>query len=552
MRKIISMLTITALVGAFWACSDDDPVTNLAAPVVTAPSSADVQIGTDGTFDFTYTAAAGFKSSAAVAVGGTASVTTDGTAGATDGTITVTFTAGSSAGAGSVTLTVTDNENDTNIATVVFNVTTDPPPPANEVLSGELATQSLTNDRIYELAGRVIVPDGATLTIQEGTIIKGREGEGSLASALIIARGGKIMANGTGTNPIIFTSVLDNIKVGEKAGTNLSETDTGLWGGVIILGNATVSVAGGEAQIEGIPADEDAGKYGGGVAPVNTDNSGEFTYVSIRHGGSLIGANNEINGLTLGGVGSGTKIEYVEVVGNKDDGIEFFGGTVNVTNALVWAQEDDAYDVDQAYTGTIDNVIYIAGPASDHGMEIDGPEDAVNGGFTIQNGSFKGLVGEYADFRSQAQGTVKDLYFFNYRKADDFELDADGSVDPLDATKKLSDNPGVSDNFFGSGAGFTGALTITGLEFNSVVTDDAAAQTLGAIFADKWKLSPNTFTSGADTRTDMNATDQAAANEVTFLAGNSMVTTATKTKGADKSKFTGWTLADIKGQLTDF
>ncbi|MEQ9413141.1 MAG: hypothetical protein RIF39_04890, partial [Cyclobacteriaceae bacterium] len=505
MKKLLSLLIIFALVTTFFACSDDEPA-NLDAPSITAPTAADVQVGTTATLDFAYTAAAGFASSTATATGGTVTVDTDGTDGATSGTISVTFTAGASAAAGSVTLTVTDKEGDSNNVTSVFAVRTEVVIP-NVVLSGVLTgaedgtadnTINLTNDRIYELAGRVVVPDGKILDIQEGTIVKGREGSGSLASALIIARGGKIMAEGTSTKPIIFTSILDNIKVGELAGTNLDAVeDTGLWGGVLVLGKATVAVPTGEAQIEGVPADIDDAKYGGGVSPVDNDNSGTLRYISIRHGGTLIGANNEINGLTLGGVGSGTTIEFIEVVGNEDDGIEWFGGSVNVTNALVWAQKDDGFDIDQAYKGTIDNIIYIAGPESDHGMEIDGPESSVNGGFTIQNGSFKGLVGEYADFRDKAQGTVKDLYFFNYLKSSDLELDADGT--DASASTKNSDNPGVSDNFAGAGAGFTGALVITGLEFNSTVTDDAGAQTLGAIFADKWSKSPNTYTLGVDT-----------------------------------------------------
>ena len=129
------------------------------------------------------------------------------------------------------------------------------------------------------------------------------------------------------------------------------------------------------------------------------DDSGLLQYISIRHGGALIGEGNEINGLTLGGGGSATVIENVEVVGNLDDGIECFGGTVNITNAIVWAQGDDAYDLDQSYAGTIDNFIYIAGIDSDHGLEIDGPESSVNadGKFKLINGTMIGLAAEYAD-----------------------------------------------------------------------------------------------------------------------------------------------------------
>jgi hypothetical protein len=258
-----------------------------------------------------------------------------------------------------------------------------------------------TNDNIYKINQKVVVDAGATLTIQEGTIIKGTPGTGSLASALIIARGAKINAVGTASEPIIFTSSSDNIEVGQTAGTNLDENDRGLWGGLIILGNAPCSFSGNipEAQIEGIPADDTFGLYGG---PDAADNSGVLSYISIRHGGALIGEGNEINGLTLGGVGNGTVINNIEVVANVDDGIEFFGGTVNASNLLVWAQGDDALDIDQAYSGTIDNAVVVLGDFSDHAFEIDGPEGSASGSFTIQNATIIGNTvtenGEYADY----------------------------------------------------------------------------------------------------------------------------------------------------------
>ncbi len=283
-----------------------------------------------------------------------------------------------------------------------------------------------TNDNIYELNQKVVVEDGVTLTIQAGTIIKGKPGTGSLASALIIARGAKINAEGTSTSPIIFTSSSDNIDVGQTAGTNLNESNRGLWGGLIILGKAPCSFKGDltEVQIEGIPADDTFGLYGGAVAD---DDSGVLKYVSIRHGGALIGEGNEINGLTLGGVGNKTIIDNIEVVANVDDGIEFFGGTVNATNLLVWAQGDDGLDIDQAYSGTIDNAVVILGDASDHALEIDGREGTATGAFTLQNltliGNLNTSNGEYADFRSKATGTVKNVYAKGFKDSSDVELD---------------------------------------------------------------------------------------------------------------------------------
>ena len=182
---------------------------------------------------------------------------------------------------------------------------------------------TLTNDTIWTIAGRVTVTNGVTLTIEPGTILKGASGSGSNACALVIARGGKINAQGTAEQPIIFTSIVDNIEVGQLSGTNLSEYDTGLWGGVLVLGNGHICAGAGDviSQIEGIPVSDNNGGYGGSIPD---DNSGIMTYVSIRHGGANIGAGNEINGLSLGGVGSGTIINNIEVIANQDDGIEWF------------------------------------------------------------------------------------------------------------------------------------------------------------------------------------------------------------------------------------
>ncbi len=294
-------------------------------------------------------------------------------------------------------------------------------------VTGAISTNTTwTNDKIYQLNQKVVVEDGVTLTINPGTIIKGSAGTGSLASALIIARGGKINAVGTAQGPIIFTSTSDNIDAGQTAGTNLTSADRGLWGGLIILGKAPCSFSGEleEVQIEGIPADDTFGLYGG-TDPA--DNSGVLRYISIRHGGALIGEGNEINGLTLGGVGNGTVIDNVEVVANVDDGIEFFGGTVNASNLLVWAQGDDGLDIDQAYSGTIDNAVVVLGSTSDHALEIDGREGSATGSFTLQNvtliGNLETSNGEYADFRSRATGTVSNVYAFGFKPSSDVELD---------------------------------------------------------------------------------------------------------------------------------
>src|SRR5690606_37850971 len=133
--------------------------------------------------------------------------------------------------------------------------------------------------------------------------------------------------------------------------------------------------------IEGVPAGLSYGEYGGTDA---ADNSGSLKYVSIRYSGTTVATDSEIQGLTLAGVGNGTTIENIEIFSNKDDGIEFFGGTVNVKNVVVYGQEDDGLDIDQAYAGTIDNALVIQTEKSDSGLEIDGPEGNAVGSFTLK------------------------------------------------------------------------------------------------------------------------------------------------------------------------
>ena len=351
-------------------------------------------------------------------------------------------------------------------------------PYADYTLEGNITSdKTLDASKIWLLKGRVSVESGATLTIPAGTIIKAASGTGADASTLIIARGATIIADGTADAPIIMTSVSDNIEVGgtyPSSGPALNVDTRGLWGGILILGNAPCSFSGDvtELQIEGIPTSDTNGLYGGSDA---ADNSGSVQYLSIRHGGAEIGEGNEINGLTLGGVGSGTKINHIEVVGNVDDGIEFFGGTVNASNLLVWGQGDDAIDIDQAYAGTIDGALVILTAASDHGFEIDGPEGSASGRFTLKNATVigatddcdaEGVDGEMADFRKGATGDVLNILFKDFAGGKDVELDA--SADAATYT--------------------AGTLTFTNIDIMHPVSDGAVCsdvETLDKIFDDK-------------------------------------------------------------------
>ena len=372
--------------------------------------------------------------------------------------------------------------------------TSTPTTPSETVKSGLItADETWTNDKVYILSNKVVVDNGVTLTIEKGTLIKAKAGQGTLASALIVARGGKLMAEGTATEPIIFTSEADNIVKGEKVGTNLTKNDNKLWGGIIILGDAPISAENGdtETNIEGIPAEDGYGLFGGS----NTaHNGGTLKYVSIRHGGISIGEGNEINGLTLGGVGSGTIIENVEIYATLDDGIEFFGGTVNVSKALIFNQGDDGIDIDMNYAGTVSDfaVYHGDGIGTDEGLEIDGPEGSTHttGLFTLSNGICKSMGSEpsAADFKSKAQGNINNVTFVGYgtSKPVKFRTKFDGSCGIKDdAYKHLINNPATlvfTDNIIEASKVYDGDedLSATPPVPTSCPTELAAAQAVAA------------------------------------------------------------------------
>lgn len=203
-------------------------------------------------------------------------------------------------------------------------------------VSGEITTNTTwTNDNIYLLNGFVYVEDGATLTIEPGTIIKGDKAS---KGTLIITKNGTIQAAGTACEPIVFTS-------NEPAGARTY----GDWGGVIILGEAPINLPGGVGIIEGgVDTPEGDGQYGGANP---ADNSGTFTYVRIEFPGIPFLPGNEINGLTMGGVGSGTTINHVQVSYSGDDSFEWFGGRVNSKYMVAYRGWDDDFDTDYGYRG---------------------------------------------------------------------------------------------------------------------------------------------------------------------------------------------------------
>ena len=228
--------------------------------------------------------------------------------------------------------------------------------PTTTTLSGNInTTTTLTSDKVWTLKGYVYVTDGAKLIIQPGTTIISDVAE---KGALCIERGAQIIAEGTATKPIVFTS-------GKAAG----EKSPGDWGGIIILGRAKTNRSS-EPIIEG-----GIGRAFGGTN--DADNSGVLKYVRIEYAGIAAMPNSEINALTLGGVGSGTIIENVQTVYANDDAFEFFGGTVNAKNLYAYATADDDFDFDFGYTGTITNGVakrdpqFVDSGDAGNGVECD-------------------------------------------------------------------------------------------------------------------------------------------------------------------------------------
>lgn len=199
-----------------------------------------------------------------------------------------------------------------------------------------------SNDKTYLLTEPVFVESGARLYIQAGTVIKGKSGADAF---LTISRGAQIFAEGTADEPIIFTAEFDDVNDAK----DLGPADIGLWGGLVICGNAPFEKDGlTEAQAEGVSGTEQRAFYGGND---ENDNSGVLRYVSVRHAGFELGSGDELNGISLCAVGAGTTIEYIEIYANKDDGIEFFGGNAQVKYAVVAFCRDDCFDWDEGFRG---------------------------------------------------------------------------------------------------------------------------------------------------------------------------------------------------------
>jgi hypothetical protein len=228
--------------------------------------------------------------------------------------------------------------------------------PATTTLTGNInTTTTLTSDKVWTLKGYVYVTDGAKLIIQPGTTIVSDVAE---KGALCIERGSQIIAEGTQSKPIVFTS-----------GRPEGQRSPGDWGGIVILGRAKTNRSS-EPTIEG-----GIGRPYGGTN--DSDNSGVMRFVRIEYAGIAAMPNSEINALTLGGVGNGTILENIQTIYANDDAFEFFGGTVNGKNLYAFATADDDFDFDFGYTGMITNGVakrdpqFVDSGDAGNGVECD-------------------------------------------------------------------------------------------------------------------------------------------------------------------------------------
>ncbi|MBT8237622.1 MAG: multidrug transporter [Croceitalea sp.] len=317
----------------------------------------------------------------------------------------------------------------------------DPEPGSQTVnLSGVYTSNLILDTEVeYIITGPVLIADGATLTIPAGMTIKAQPV--GVNAYIAVQQGGRIVADGSATEPIVFTS-------------NASSPSSGDWGGLVICGRAPInSTADGSTDTA---TSEVGGLSYGGNLP--NDDSGIIEYVRIEYAGGAIDGNAELNGLSAYAVGSGTTIDYVQVFEGSDDGFEFFGGTVNASHLVVVNSEDDSIDWTEGFVGSLTDVYVQHGASHDKAFECDG----YNTDFSNESGTFSAptvtnvtVIGandasEAIRLRAGTQGIFTNVVITDFDEA--FDLDGDSGDNPT--------GQGVID-------GFLGVIDVT---FNNVTT----------------------------------------------------------------------------------
>ena len=316
-------------------------------------------------------------------------------------------------------------------------VTPDPTDSTNLELGGTLSEDlTLETDTEYNLTSALIVPDGITLTVNPGVIVSAISGADVYIAVL---QGGKIMAEGTSSQPIVLTS-------------GASTPNAGDWGGLILLGKAPInSVTGGDAtstsEIGGLP-------YGGSITD---DNSGILRYVRVEYSGGAADASSENNGFSFYGVGNGTTIDFIQAFEGKDDGVEFFGGTVNASFISIVGAQDDSVDWTEGFAGTLTDVYVEQRQQHDKGIEGDGFNTDIGNNadpiffsaptiinITI-NGNGSSNDNEAVRLRAGTRALLTNVLLSGF--AEGFDLDSDGADSPT-GQGVLDGETGVTDITF--------------------------------------------------------------------------------------------------------
>lgn len=326
----------------------------------------------------------------------------------------------------------------------------------DNILSGSLTGEQTLEAKEYILNGTVVIEDGGRLNIPAGTTIKAREG---FSSYLLVAQGGKLYAEGTATNPVVFTA-------------NTTSPTSGYWGGIIINGRAPISGTNADMSDTGLTEIDNNYRYGGSIA---NDNSGVLSYVQILYAGARSTADIEHNGLTLNGVGNGTTIENLYILESADDAIEFFGGTVNVTNLLAVNPDDDMFDFTQGYSGTLKNCYgvwesnYTSTEADPRGIEADGNLDGIypshlrQSDFRVENMTIVNNAANTQNNVDRMQDVIKIRRGAKATITNALVKGTGGTVDLID----MNDGKGAGNAE--SSISITNSLSITGNELNGTL-----------------------------------------------------------------------------------
>ncbi len=266
------------------------------------------------------------------------------------------------------------------------------------VISDISTSTTWTANNTYNLQQQIYVLPGATLTIEAGVVVASTT---NLGGSLAVTRGAQIFINGTKDKPVIMTSKADvatwtplgSHPTGGNPKTGAWREAANEWGNLTIMGRAYIAEnaigsnvptcnANNVADMEGLTRGISTDRYGGGN---DDDDSGSISYLSLRYGGKVIGLNNELNGLSLGGIGRETDLHHVEIMNNVDDGIEIWGGTLNLQYISIWNVGDDSFDVDQGWRGQAQFGLIVQGYSldaaqgsgvGDNAIETDGAEDS--------------------------------------------------------------------------------------------------------------------------------------------------------------------------------